>query len=90
MLYILPLVAEFFGAFLLLMSIFATGNAFVIGATLTVLVLVLGGISGAHVNPAVSAAMLVKGAISATEFVTYSVAQCAGAVAAWYAYSALV
>ena len=87
--YVLPLVGEFFGTFLLLMSIFATGNAFAIGATLSVVVLLLGGISGAHVNPAVSIAMLFKGAISSTEFVTYSVAQMMGAVAAWYAYSAL-
>ena len=86
---VLPLLGEFFGTFLLLMSIFATGNAFIIGATLTFIVLALGGISGAHVNPAVSVAMLVKGAISMTEFVTYTIAQSAGAVAAWYAYSAL-
>ena len=89
MLYMLPLVAEFFGTFLLLMSIFATGNAFVIGGTLALLVLVLGGISGSHVNPAVSVAMFVKGAISGTELLTYTIAQSAGAVAAWYAYSAL-
>jgi aquaporin Z len=85
-----PLVAEFFGTFLLLMSIFVTGNAFVIGGTLAFIVLLLGGISGAHVNPAVSVAMLMKGAISNMEFVTYTVAQCAGAVAAWYAYQVLV
>jgi aquaporin Z len=85
----LPLVAEFFGAFLLLMSIFVTGNAFVIGGTLAVIVLLLGGVSGAHVNPAVSVAMLLKGAISPMELVTYSVAQCAGAAAAWYAYKTL-
>ena len=87
--YVLPLVGEFFGTFLLLMSIFATGNAFVIGGTLAVIVLLLGGISGAHVNPAVSVAMLVKGSISTTEFVTYSIAQMMGAVAAWYSYNAL-
>lgn len=85
----LPLVAEFFGTFLLLMSIFTTGNAFVIGGTLTLLILVIGGISGSHVNPAVSVAMLYKGAISTTEFITYTLAQSAGAVAALYAYSAL-
>jgi len=85
-----PLVAEFFGTFLLLMSIFVTGNAFVIGGTLAFIVLLLGGISGAHVNPAVSVAMLMKGAISNMEFVTYTVAQCAGAAAAWYAYQVLV
>lgn len=85
----LPLVAEFFGTFLLLMSIFVTGNAFVIGGTLALVVLLLGGVSGAHVNPAVSVAMLLKGAISSTELVTYTLAQCAGAAAAWYAYKTL-
>jgi len=85
----LPLVAEFFGTFLLLMSILATGNALIIGATLALNVYLLGGISGSHVNPAVSVAMLLKGAISTTEFLTYSVSQMAGGAAAWYAYKAL-
>jgi len=85
----LPLVAEFFGTFLLLMSIFTTGNALIIGATLALNVYLLGGISGSHVNPAVSVAMFIKGAISATELLTYTIAQSAGAAAAWYAYSAL-
>jgi aquaporin Z len=86
---VLPLIAEFFGTFLLLMSIFATGNALVIGLTLALNVWLLGGISGSHVNPAVSVAMLVKGAITATEFASYTVVQMAGAVAAYYAYTAL-
>jgi aquaporin Z len=85
----LPLVAEFFGTFLLLMSILATGNALVIGATLALDVYLLGGISGSHVNPAVSLAMLMKGAISTTEFFMYSISQLAGGAAAWYAYKAL-
>jgi len=85
----LPLVAEFFGTFLLLMSIFVTGNALVIGLTLALNVYLLGGISGSHVNPAVSLAMLLKGAISPTEFVTYSLVQLAGAASAWYAYNTL-
>ena len=86
---VLPLIAEFFGTFLLLMSIFATGNALVIGLTLALNVWLLGGISGSHVNPAVSVAMLVKGAISMSEFVSYTVVQMAGAVAAYYAYNTL-
>jgi aquaporin Z len=85
----LPLVAEFFGTFLLLMAILVTGNPLVIGATLALDVFLLGGVSGAHVNPAVSVAMLLKGAISSTEFVVYSIVQCAGGAAAWYAYQAL-
>ena len=86
---VLPLVAEFFGTFLLLMSIFATGNALAIGLTLAFNVWLLGGISGSHVNPAVSLAMLVKGSITPVEFVSYSVVQLAGAVSAWYAYKTL-
>ena len=84
-----PLLAEFFGTFLLLMSILVTGNAYMIGATLALIILLIGGVSGAHVNPAVSAAMMVKGAISMSEFVGYSLAQVAGGVAAYYAYTAL-
>ena len=85
----LPLAAEFFGTFMLLMSIFTTGNALIIGLTLSLNVWLLGGISGSHVNPAVSIARLVKGAISPVEFVSYTVVQLAGAVAAYYAYTAL-
>jgi aquaporin Z len=86
----LPLLAEFLGTFLLLMAILITGNPLVIGATLALDVFLLGGVSGSHVNPAVSVAMLLKGAISTTEFVTFTVSQMAGGAAAWYAYQALV
>ena len=85
----LPLMAEFFGTFLLLIAIFTTGNALIIGLTLSFNVWLLGGVSGSHVNPAVSAAMWAKGSISTMELITYSVAQIAGAVAAYFAYVAL-
>ena len=87
--YFLSLFAEFLGTFLLTMSIFATGNAIIIGATLILIIFLLGGISGAHVNPAVSVAMLLKGSISFVEFINYSISQCAGAAAAYYAYNVL-
>ena len=80
---------EFFGTFLLLISILATGNAFAIGGTLALVILLIGGVSGAHVNPAVSLTMWVKGAISAGEFLAYIVAQYMGGVAAYYAYNQL-
>jgi len=85
----LPLLAEFLGTFLLVMSILATSNALVIGGTLGLLFLLLSGVSGPHLNPAVSVAMLLKGAIGTMEFVTYSAAQVAGGAAAFYAYKVL-
>jgi len=85
----LPFLVEFLGTFLLLISILATGNAFIIGATLALIVLLVGGISGAHVNPAVSLAMFIKSAITAAEFGGYVVSQLLGATAAFYAYKVL-
>ena len=82
----LPIISEFLGAFLLLLSILATGNAFVIGATLAVIILLIGGVSGAHINPAVSVVMSVKGALSLNELLAYSAAQVVGGVSALYAY----
>ena len=74
----------------MLMAILSTGNALVIGGALALDVVLLGGISGSHVNPAVSIAMLLKGAISTQEFVSYTLVQMAGAASAWYVYKALV
>ena len=85
----LPLIAEFLGTFLLVMSILGSGNALVIGGTLGLLVLLLGGVSGAHLNPAVSVAMLLKGSMGTMEFVSYVIIQCVGAAAALYAYQVL-
>ncbi len=85
---IVPLLAEFLGTFLLLTAIFATGNFLAIGATLALVVFLFGNISGGHVNPAVSLAMYLKGALSTTELVLYVVAQAAGAAASLYTYNA--
>jgi aquaporin Z len=85
----LPLLAEFLGTFLLLISILTTGNALVIGATLALIVFLIGGLSGGHVNPAVSAAMFLNGSISAMELAGSTVVQILGALSAVYVYKAL-
>lgn len=84
----LPLLAEFLGTFLLVLSILASGNAWVIGFTLAIIVLLVGGLSGAHVNPAVSLAMYLRGSLTAMEYTAYAAVQLLGATASLYAYQA--
>ena len=81
------LAAEFLGTFLLVLSVFASGgNAYVVGATLAVIIILTGKVSGGHVNPAISMAMYAKGALSFKELLGYVARQLAGGVASLYAY----
>jgi glycerol uptake facilitator-like aquaporin len=57
------------------------GNTLPTGAILVVLITMLGPISGAHFNPAVTAAFLLRGDIPRMDAGLYLVAQVAGAVA---------
>lgn len=81
--------AEFLGTFLLLISILATGNALVIGLTLALVIFLIGGLSGGHVNPAVSLAMFINGSLSVMDLAIYIVSQLAGGAAAVYVFNAL-
>jgi aquaporin TIP len=58
------------------------GIALAHGLALSIAVATFGGVSGAHVNPAVTAGMLVTGRISASNAIVYVVAQLAGATVA--------
>ena len=81
------LLAEFLGTFLLVLSVFASGaNAYVVGGTLAVVMLLTGKLSGGHVNPAVSLAMYAKGSLTMNETLMYVLSQVAGGVASLYAY----
>lgn len=81
------LLAEFLGSFLLALSVLASGgNAYVVGAALAVIILLVGKISGAHVNPAVTAAIYAKGGLSVQETGLYMLSQIAGGFASLYTY----
>ena len=56
------------------------GNTIPTGAILVVLITVLGPVSGAHFNPAVSLAMAVRGALAWRDLAPYAAAQVAGGV----------
>ena len=79
---------EFIGTFFLVLTIYLSVTAdlpvapLAIGATLMVMVYMGGHISGAHYNPAVSLACLIRGALKPKDFVPYLLAQLAGALCA--------
>lgn len=75
-------IVEFFGTTLFVYIILATGNALAIGATLALLTLLMGGISGGHVNPAVSIVMAAAGKLPTTDLVPYCIAQILGGLVA--------
>ena len=56
------------------------GIAFAFGLAVLAMVYAIGGISGCHINPAISISMLVAGKISVKDTVLYVVFQCIGAV----------
>ncbi|GAB7046735.1 MIP/aquaporin family protein [Catenuloplanes indicus] len=80
--------AEFVGTFFLMMtvSIAVSGMSdlapLAIGGVLTVMIYAAGHISGAHFNPAVTLAALVRGAITRTDAAGYVVAQAAAGLLA--------
>ena len=87
----MSLAGEFLGTYLLVLSVFASGgNPIVIGLTLAIIVFLIGGVSGANVNPAVSLAGLLNGFMDGTKFISYVVVQLAGGAAAYYTYKTLM
>ena len=83
--------AELIGTFVLVFmgcgsAVFAgqyiglVGISFAFGLSLLVMVYAIGGISGCHINPAVSISMLVAGKMKAKDAVMYIIFQCVGGV----------
>ena len=86
-------IAEFIGTFVLVFigcsgAVIAgkyigfVGIAFAFGLSVLVMVYAIGGISGCHINPAISISMLASGKMKAKDTVMYVIAQCLGAVLA--------
>ncbi len=77
-------IVEFIGTFFLVLVIGLTVSGGVamaplaIGSTLMVMIYMGGHISGAHYNPAVSLAALIRGALPAKDFAPYLIAQILG------------
>ncbi len=72
-------IVEFIGTFFLVLCIGLTGDPLAIGAMLMVMVYMGGHISGAHYNPAVSIAMLIRGILDLEDTIKYILSQLFGA-----------
>src|SRR5437762_11072222 len=72
-------ITEFIGTFFLVLTVALTGNPIAIGAVLMVMIYMGGNISGAHYNPAVTLAVIIRGKIGIKDAVIYWVFQFAGA-----------
>ena len=84
-------IAEFVGTFLLVASIFATqGQPLFVAFALIGLVLIFGGISGSHLNPAITIGALATKKVSGKTSLVYIVAQVLGALAAFALFSGLL
>jgi aquaporin Z len=75
-------ITEFIGTFFLVLTIGLTGNPLAIGSVLMVMIYAGGHISGAHYNPAVTLAVLIRGRVSKNDALAYIGSQVAGAVLA--------
>jgi len=85
--------AEFIGTFVLVFMgcgsavlagkyIGFVGISFAFGLSVLVMVYAIGGISGCHINPAISISMLASGKMKLEDTVIYVIVQCMGAVVA--------
>lgn len=71
-------IIEAIGTMFLVLVICLTGDALSIGCVLMVMVYMGGHISGAHFNPAVSLAVMMRGKMKSSEMMQYWIAQIAG------------
>lgn len=74
--------AEFLGTVFFVYVILATGNPLAIGAALALVILITSGISGGHMNPAVSIAMASAGKLPVNDLIPYCMAQIFGGLVA--------
>lgn len=82
--------SEFLGTLFFLFIILATRDPLSIAAALALIIIILGPISGGHVNPAVTLMMFANNELLKSDLLPYILAQIAGALAAIQLYRAII
>lgn len=73
---------EFLGTLFFIYVTLASGNPLAIAAAFLLTIMVIGPISGGHINPAVTITMVQAGKLSQNEMLPYIASQVAGGLAA--------
>jgi aquaporin Z len=81
---------EFIGTALLVFVVLYTGNYLAIGATLAIIILIGGKISGGAYNPAVAIGMGMASKIPKTAILPYCVVEILGALLALWLYKSII
>jgi aquaporin Z len=80
-------IAELLGTYFFILVIIASGGSAIIsGAALALVIVLVGGISSAFLNPAVSIAMFIQGSLTTVDLIAYIGAQMLGGLAAIMTY----
>lgn len=74
--------AEYIGTLLFLLVVLIVGKPILIAGGLLIVLLLIGSISGGHLNPAISTIMFVKGDINLEKYILYVIAQILGGLTA--------
>ena len=77
---------EFLGTLFFIYVILASGSPLAIAAAFLLIIMVIGPISGGHINPAVTIAMAAAGKLEVNEIIPYILAQIFGALVALQVY----
>jgi aquaporin Z len=76
------LLAEFVGTLVFMYAILASPTPYLIGAVFLGVILLIGGVSGGHINPIVSVMMFMMKKINMQEMIGYIISQGAGMLVA--------
>lgn len=79
---LVPYLAELLGTFVFLSAVLAEGTAVGVSVTLAAVIFIIGKLSGANVNPAISFMLWLKKDMTTFKFLGYVAAQIVGATLA--------
>lgn len=87
---VLPLLAEYLGTFLLVLSVLSLSNPVFIGIIFTVILFLIIPVSGAAMNPALSFVFYLQGKLGMKEALLYTLVQLIAAGSSYFVYASLV